>query len=231
MGFFMRIWRWFKSEANSAVDKIEDEVKLTQQGIRDLKVKLNQGQHALATARADSIQAHRKYSAIVGKPQEYEKKAVLLLQKAKDGSLPEDQADRLATEALTKKETFDKEVAQNKRIWELLKDNADQFETGVKKLKTEIQKWDRKVQELKSRKHLADSRIALNKQLSDIDPSSTVSMLKKMEGKVDEAEALAEAHEEIATKKTIDQEIADALGPVVTDTVVDSLAELKKRLN
>lgn len=228
----MRIWRWFKSEANSVIDQIEDEVKLTQQGIRDLKVKLNQGQHALAVARADSIQAQRTYNSISGKPEEYEKKAVLLLQKAKDGSLSEEQADRLATEALTKKESFVKEVAQGKRIWELLKSNADQFETEVKKLKTEIEKWDRKVKELESRKHLADSRVALQKQLSDLDPSSTVSMLKKMEGKIDEAEALAQAHEEIGSTKTTDEEINAALGAVGKSTaVVDSLAELKKRLN
>ena len=40
MGLFNRLFRWGKSEAHTIVDKLEDPVKMTEQGIRDLQKRL-----------------------------------------------------------------------------------------------------------------------------------------------------------------------------------------------
>ena len=41
MNFFKRLFKIGQAEAHSALDKLEDPIKLTEQGIRDLKQDLN----------------------------------------------------------------------------------------------------------------------------------------------------------------------------------------------
>jgi len=224
MGIVDRVCRIFKSNVNSALDDIEDSIKMTKEGIRELRVKLSEATRALATAKANAIRAKREYESALIKPQEYEDKAMALLAKVEAGSLSTEEGDLLATEALTKKEGFEKEVVNRRQIWENLRTNANKFEEVVGKLKMEIETWDNKVQSLKSRKDLADSQVVLHQQRSSL-PSSTLDMLRKMEEKVEQAEALAEANLEIsvATRST-DDKINDALAtPANTSGALDTL--------
>ena len=104
MGIFNRIFRVGKAEANAIVDKLEDPIKMTEQGIRDLKVDLDKSLQALAEVKAFAIRSKKELHENTAKAKNYEQKAVLLLQKAEKGELDPAEADRLATEALTKKE-------------------------------------------------------------------------------------------------------------------------------
>ena len=48
MGFFQRLFRWGKSEVNSAMDSLEDPIKMADQGIKDLEADLDKSIKALA---------------------------------------------------------------------------------------------------------------------------------------------------------------------------------------
>ena len=50
-GLFTRILRLGKAEAHSAVDKFEDPIKMTEQGIRDLKKDLEESMKSLAQVK------------------------------------------------------------------------------------------------------------------------------------------------------------------------------------
>ena len=50
-GLFSRIFQMGKSEAHSLVDKIEDPIKMTEQGIRDLKKDLTTAMQSLAQVK------------------------------------------------------------------------------------------------------------------------------------------------------------------------------------
>lgn len=229
MGILKRLGNVFRSNANAVIDEIEDSVKMTNQGILDLKEQLGKARHSLAAAKANSIKAHREYQAALVKPQEYEQKAMALLKKVEQGDLSAEDGDRLAAEALAKKEGFDKEVEHRLAIYKNLKTNADRFENDINKLRKEIENWENKARTLKSRKELADSRVAMRQNLNDVDPSSTLNMLKKMEEKVDKAEALAEAEDELSvSERSTDDEIDAVLSAPSKSS--DALAALKQKM-
>lgn len=233
MGLFKRFFKWGQSEANSAMDKLEDPIKMTEQGIRDLQKDLTASLQSLAEIKAVSIRLKRDAEASKEEAGDYERKAMMLLQKAKNGSMDSSEADRLATEALTKKEQA------SQRVGTLLKDDQKQqeliakLEVNIKKLKSQISTWENELTTLKARAKTAKATRKLNEQLADIDSTSTIAMLEKMREKVSEEEALSESYGEIAATETrIDDEINHALadeGP--SPSVQDALASLKSKLN
>ena len=77
---------------------------------------------------------------------------------------------------------------------------------------------------------VSDAVQRVNKQMAQIDSSSTVAMLERMRDKVVQSEALAEAYSEIADEnKSLDQEIDSALGDDVAKAS-DALTALKERM-
>ena len=54
---FRRLFKIGEAEAHSAIDKLEDPIKLTEQGIRDLKKDLDNSLQALAEVKAMAIRA------------------------------------------------------------------------------------------------------------------------------------------------------------------------------
>ena len=55
MNIFRRLFKIGSAEANSLVDKLEDPIKMTEQGIRDLKNDLGSALQALAEVKALAI--------------------------------------------------------------------------------------------------------------------------------------------------------------------------------
>ena len=51
MSIFQRLFSVGKSEVNAAIDKMEDPIKMTEQGIRDLKKDLNAAMTSLAEVK------------------------------------------------------------------------------------------------------------------------------------------------------------------------------------
>ncbi len=78
MSLFQRVFGIGKAEAHSALDKIEDPVKMTEQGIRDLRSDLEKSVNALAAVKANAIQARRRLNDQRRRAQDYVKKASYL---------------------------------------------------------------------------------------------------------------------------------------------------------
>ena len=114
MNLFRRLFSIGKAEAHSAVDKLEDPIKMTEQGIRDLKGDLDKAVTALAEIKALSIRARNDIESITSKAEDYEQKAILILQRGQKGEMDASEADRLASEALVKKEENIKHSARSK---------------------------------------------------------------------------------------------------------------------
>ena len=112
MSIFQRVFRMGKAEVNSAIDKIEDPIKMTEQGIRDLKKDLNTAMTSLAEVKGQAIRLKKQAEDNKNAAADYEKKAMLLLQRAQSGDLDAAEADRLATEALSRKDDTATRAAQ-----------------------------------------------------------------------------------------------------------------------
>ena len=230
MGIFNRLFTIGKAEAHSAIDKLQDPIKMTEQGIRDLKKDLDKSLQALAEVKALAIRSKRDLNSHKSSAQSYEQKAILLIQKAERGELDVAEADRLATEALTRKEEAAANMQRAEEEVKRFDTNIAQLDANVKKLKSTISRYENELRTLKARARVSSATQKINKQISGIDSSGTVSMLEKMKEKVAQQEAMAEAYGEIANEnKSLDDEINSALDEKQVKASL-SLEELKAKL-
>jgi Phage shock protein A (IM30), suppresses sigma54-dependent transcription len=230
MGIFSRLFNVGKAEAHAAIDKLEDPIKMTEQGIRDLKKDLDKSLQALAEVKALAIRSKRELNEQKSLGQNYEQKAILLLQKAEKGDLDVAEAERLATEALARKEEAVANVARAQEEVIRFDQNISQLDANVKKLKSTITRYENELRTLKARARVSSATQKINKQLSGIDSSGTVSMLEKMKDKVAQQEAMAEAYGEISVEnRSLDDEI-DATLNETNVKASNALEELKAKM-
>ena len=232
MNIFKRLFKMGEAEAHSAIDKLENPIKLTEQGIRDLKKDLDKSLHALAEVKAMAIRSKNDVQTYSNKAKDYEQKAMLLLKRAQNGDIDAGDADRLASEALVKKEENVEQAARSKAEQEKFEASVTQLDQNVKKIRSTISKYENELKTLKARVKVSAATKNLNKQMAQIDSSSTVAMLERMKDKVAQDEALAESYGEIANEsKSVDDEIDKALaGGTAEAKASDDLAALKAKL-
>ncbi len=231
MNFFKRLFKIGQAEANSALEKLEDPIKLTEQGIRDLKQDLNKSLQSVAEVKALEIRSKNDAETYSEKALDYERKAMLLLQKAEKGELDTVEAERLATEALAKKEeqkVLSNQATNNKANFE---EKVSQLNKNIEIIKSNISKWENELKTLKARVKVSEATKKLNKQMANIDSNNTVSMLEKMKDKVIQEEALAESYGEIAnTNKSLDEDIDAAIGDSAQVKAEADLKALKEKM-
>jgi phage shock protein A len=231
MSLFKRLFTLGKAEANSVVDKLEDPIKMTEQGIREMKKDLENCLKALAEVKALEIRSRNEITTEKEKAVDYEKKAMLLLQRAESGQITAEEADRLAGEALNKKAESDSHVERGAKEQARLEESVSKLGVNVKTLRSKISSWENELKTLKARVKVALATKNLNKQMASIDSSDTISMLERMKEKVEQEEALADAYGSIANEsKSLDDEIDKAIGDA-QGTNSDSLAALKAKMS
>ena len=230
MNVFKRLLRIGQAEIHSAVDKMEDPIRMTEQGIREMREDLDKALQASAQIRAMAIRTKNDKTKKETDAQDYENKAVLLLTKAQKGEIDLSQAERLAKEALTLKENLMIEVKSLEEQLVTHEKSADDIQKNVDVLRFNITKWENELKTLKSRIKVSRATKEVNRQMAQIDSNSTVSMLERMKEKVEEEEALAQAYGDMAKKtKSVDDEINKVIGDE-TGKVNQELDELKKKL-
>jgi phage shock protein A len=231
MNFFKRLFRIGQAEAHSAVDRLEDPIKMTEQGIRDMKLDLDKSIKALAEVKAMSIRARNDMENFDANAKDYEQKAMLLLQKGEKGDMDASEADRLATIALVKKDENLKSLEQAKSDQAKFNKSVDQLDQNIKTIRTSVSKWENELKTLKARVKVSSATKNLNKQLAQIDSTDTVAMLEKMKEKVSQEEALAESYGEIANEsRSVDQDIDKALEGSKEVKASGDLAALKAKM-
>ena len=228
-----RLFRIGKAEAHSALDSLENPIKMTEQGIRELKANQEKALVAMAEVKAMGIRAKGDAENQEAKAKEYEAKALALLQKAKSGELDQAEADRLASESLLRKQENLKLAAESRKNQANFEGHAEKLSDNLEGLRSNISKYEGELKTFKARAKVATATKDINKDLANIDSSSTVSMLERMKDKVAETEALSESYAEIANEsRSVDQEIDAALdGSEAEALVKDDLEALKSQLS
>ncbi len=229
-GFFDRVSKVFQAEANTAVARFEDPIKLTEQGIRDLKGNLTEAMTSLAQVKGVSIRLKKEAEDEKRRSADYERKAMTLLQRMQSGDLDKTEAERLAAEALRLKAEADARAASLSQDFTEQERMSGQLQTKVDQLRRDIGRYDNELITLRARAKTATSVKKINQHLAGADSSDTIAMLERMREKVEEEESLAQAYGELnAAPKSADAEIDRALAAPAADTQ-DSLADLKKRM-
>jgi phage shock protein A len=231
VSIFKRLFRVGQAEANALVDKMEDPVKMTEQGIKDLRSDLQQAMTSLAEVKSMAMRTRREADNNAKLAADYERKAMLLLQKMQNGEIEVTEAERLATEALNKKESTGANAVRMAGEAQRHEQMAAQLQANVNKIKSTITTYENDLVTLKARAKTASATKKINAQLSRIDSSGTIAMLEKMKTKVEEDESLAAAYGEMAAVETsVDDEINLALASGQNTPASQSLLELKKKM-
>lgn len=231
MSIFKRIFKITEAQTHSVIDKFEDPIKMTEQGLRDLKNDLQQAMESLAEVKAIAIRTRKNSEDKKKLAADYERKAMLLLQKAQSGEIDMAEAERLATDALSQKEQLAAETLRLAQEATQHEQMASQLQANVNKIKNSISTYQNDLATLKARAKTAAATKKINKQISKVDTSGTITMLEKMKARVEEDESLAQAYGDLASAdRSVDDEINAALGSESPAKTSASLLELKQKL-
>lgn len=228
---FQRLFRVGQSQAHDLINKFEDPIKMTEQGIRDLKKDLHGTMKSLAEVKAVAIRVKREAEDNKRLAADYERKAMLLLQKMQKGELDKSDAERLAAEALSRKEECSQKAVHLMKNQEQQDKMTAKLQVNMEKLKSTVSSYENDLITLKARARTAAATRKVNEQLARIDSSGTISLLERMKSKVEEDESLAQSYGELAgVDKSVDDELNAALGSGQIGPASDKLAELKSKM-
>jgi phage shock protein A len=231
MSIFQRLFKVGQAEAHNVVNKLEDPIRMTEQGIRELKIDLQGAMTGLAEVKGIAIRLTKEAEDAKRQAGEYERRAMLLLQRAQDGHMDMAQAERLATEALTRKDSASERATRLFKDAEQQQRLASQLQEKIAQLKSTTSTHENELITLRARAKTAAATKKINQQLAQLDSSSTIAMLERMKSKVEEDEALAQAYGEVANvDASVDAEIDRALAGSQTTSTQDRLAELKAKM-
>jgi phage shock protein A len=226
-----RIIRVIKTLVGKKVEQAEDPILLAEQNIRDLKGDLSESLKSLAEIKAIYIRTKHESDAQKRVAGEYERKAILLLEKARDGQIAETEADRLATQALMKKDEIMRRVQSGEKGLQTYEQMVKQLEKQTMQLKMQIEQWEGEIKTLKARAQVSQATRSLQERLSRTDAQGTLTLLDNLKEKVSEQEAMAEAYSQLSNNQTsLDTEIDRILGLDSKGTVQNDLQRLKSQV-
>lgn len=188
MGLLDRIGMVVKSNVNAMVTAAEDPEKILEQSIIDMQENLVQLRQAVAQAMAAFKRQEQQYNAAQSQAQEWERRAMLALQKGDEN---------LAREALTRKKSHADTAGS-------MKASLDQQSGQVETLKRNLIALESKISEAKTKKDMLKARLQsakaqenLNNMMGKINTSSAAATFERMEERVMMAEAKASATAEL----------------------------------
>ncbi|SDK81543.1 phage shock protein A [Catalinimonas alkaloidigena] len=223
-----RLARIRQAELHVAVDRLEDPVVMTPQGIRELKADLARALRGLASIKGALQRTRREEEQAQQQAASYEEKATQLLQKSADGAVEPALADRLATEALSRQQEHQHRADRLTLEREKLEMSVRKMECQVQQMQEHIQTWQNEYRVLRARSTVSQAIQQAERHRLPLASSDTTEMLERMRDKVDEQEALANAYGQLAdADQCLDREIDKTLKQ---DEASAALQALKSKL-
>jgi phage shock protein A len=223
MGMFERLKTVISSNINALISKAEEPEKMLNQMIIDMNEQLIESKKAVAMAIADEKKLERDMIENKTKADEWEKKAMLAVRAGRDD---------LAKEALLRKQEFEGYAAQLSQQWEAQKQSVEKLKEALRQLQTKIEEANRKKNILIARAKRAEAQQRINETMSTLSGNkSAFETFERMERKVDEIEASAEAMKELdeaSSGATLEKQFAQLeSSPQAADALLE---ELKKKM-
>ena len=230
-GIFNRLFKAGEAEAHALVDKLEDPIKMSEQAVRDLRKDLQESLRSLGEVKSLAIRMAKDAEDAKRLAGDYERKAMLLLQRGQAGEVDNAEAERLAMEALSRKEEAAARALQATQQAQQQQQMVDTLQNNVNQLKSKVASYENDLVMLKARARTANATRKINQRLSNVDTNGTVALLERMKEKVSEEEALGQAYGELADAGgSVDEEIDKALASGSPSKSEDSLAQLKSKM-
>lgn len=219
MGIFQRLGDLLKSNVNDLIDKAEDPEKMVKQIIIDMQQELNKSTQALGKAVSSERIAKKQYDDAARTASEWEERAKTALAAGDE---------ELAKKALANKVKADKDAAAYKEMYDTISQQTETIRTQVEVLKSKLEEAKSRQAMLIARSQMADTQKNLAKSTGGFDSSSASEKFDRMEEKIMQKEAEAQAFAEIAGQNS---ETVDEFEKLEKESQVDSeLARLKAEM-
>lgn len=218
MSLFKRLRDLTLSNVYALIEKAEDPVKMTDQYLRDMQEDLEEAEKAVAA----QIALEKKFK------QMYEEQEALVKKRDEQAHLAAQNKNiELARRALEEKKAAEQKMNEYKASYEQNKAAADNLRDKLEDMRKQFTELKNKRETLVARANAAKAQRDINKAMSGIGSDSAMSGLKRMEDKVMQMEAEAEASGEVYKReKSLDEEF-EKLGK--DKQIDDELAELMKK--
>ena len=219
MAIFERIADILQANVNDLIDRAEDPVKMVKQLIIEMEGEVDKATDALGQAMGSQKVAAKELADCQAKIADWNDKAKLAL---KNGN------EDLARRALDAKVGLDAQC-------ETLQASYDSVTEQVNKLRDQVTTLKMKLDEARSRQNvliarakMAEAQQNVAQNVSSFDTASAFAKLDKLERKIIEQEATAEAHTEVnSTDINIDEQFEDLAHK---DAIDSEMERLKKEL-
>ena len=220
MGFFNRMEKIFKANVNAALDKAEDPEKMLNQITTDMQEQLIQVKQQVAASIANEKQLQNNYDEEQEQADRWEQKATLALQNGNEDP---------AKQALVRRNEHASIATRYKEQWEKQKQTVEMSKENLRALERKIEEARRKKDLLIARQRRAKAQKAIHETMTGMKDKSAFAAFDRMEAKVGETEARADAAAEIAelSHNSLEEEFA----ALEKGSVDDDLAALKAKLS
>ena len=219
MAIFSRLTDLLKANINDLIDRAEDPEKMVKQIIIDMEEQLQNAVQGLGSVMATERDMLKKLKAAQDESKLWEGRA-------KDALSSEN--EELAKKAIDKKLVADASVKQYQKMYNNISSQSEILREQVDLLKKKLNEARARQSMLIARDKVAEARQEVINAVGDLDSSGAFAKMDKMEKKIAEKEAQADAAFDISG---MDDEEDDEFEEMESKQAADDeLARLKKEL-
>ena len=217
MPIFEKLRRIFNSNINDLLDRVEDPEKILNQLLEDMQHELKEVKIQVAAAIRDANKFEAQYKENLESAEKWEKRAIVFIQHS---------ADVRAKEALRRKRSAADLAAGFREQFEAQQESVSVLKDGLATLEQKIEEAKSKRALLIARQRRAEAERTIHQTVSGMSDSSALNAFDRMQDRVLDTEAEAEALGEMR-QPSLEEEF-DKLDK--KDEIDDELAKLKARL-
>lgn len=221
MGLFGRLASLIKSNLNDLISKSEDPEKMLNQVILEMNQQLVEAKKQVALSIADEKRLAKQFETERATAEEWERKAMMAVRAGDDD---------LAKEALLRQKEHESLSAEFERQWQKQKVAVEKLKDALRVLNNKIEEAKRKKNVLVARKKRAEAQKAIHDTMSSLSNDSAFDTFQRMEEKIVQMEAEADAQGEVAEQYSGDvlaQKFKDLENTRGADVALD---ELKRKM-
>ncbi|MFZ9149479.1 PspA/IM30 family protein [Vulcanococcus sp.] len=189
MGFFDRLSRLVRANANAVVGAMEDPAKILDQSVADMQSDLVKLRQAVATAIASQKRIQNQAEQADAQAKTWYERAELALKKGEED---------LAREALGRRKTCQDTATALQSQLQSQAGQVEQLKQSLVKLESKIAEAKTKKDMLKARAQAAQAQEQLQSAVGNLGTNSSMAAFERMEEKVEALEARSQAAAELA---------------------------------
>ncbi len=208
--------RIIKSNINDILDHTEDPEKVLNQILEDMQHELKETKIHVAAAIRDQHRLEIQYKENLSIAEKWEQRAVQFVQTGEDSR---------AKEALRRKRSFAELATNFKQQLDAHRESVVMLKDGLMTLQSRIEEAQRKKELLLARQKRAQAEKIIRETMAGISTSTAMGAFERIDNRVLDAEAEAEAAREV-DELSLDHQFRH----LETDDLDSELAQLKERV-